>query len=78
MRHDVKLPKLGDTVDTVLVVEWLVEVGAQVAEGDALLSVETDKVDAEVPAPVSGRLRARLVEPDEEITVGTPICTIES
>lgn len=77
MRYEVKLPKLGDTVDKVLVVAWLVEVSELVTEGDALLSVETDKIDAEVPAPMTGHLVERLVHPDDEIAVGTRICVIE-
>ena len=48
------MPKLGETVDEVLVLEWSVSVGDVVSQGDTLMTVETDKVEAELPSPVSG------------------------
>lgn len=76
-RHTVTLPKLGDTAEDVVVLEWNVEVGGTVAQGDPLLSVETSKVTADVPSPVAGTLVERLVEVDEEVEVGTELCVIE-
>lgn len=78
MRQVVKLPKLGDTADEVVVLEWLVEVGGHVRSSDPLLRVETSKVNADVPSPVSGVLAERLVQPGEEIGVGTPLAVVES
>lgn len=78
MRNTVKLPKLGDTADEVLVTEWSVEVGDEVAVGDPLMSVETDKVEVDVPSPVAGKLAEKLVAEEDEVTVGTPIAVIES
>lgn len=77
MRGQVKLPKLGDTANEVVVVSWYVEVGATVAEGDPLLAVQTDKVDIDVPSPMSGTVVERLVGPDDEVAVGTPIAVVE-
>lgn len=77
-RSRVKMPKLGDTVEEVLVIEWLVEVGDTISVGDPLMTVETDKVDAEVPAPVSGRLLERLVQEQDEVSAGTLIAVIET
>lgn len=78
MRSQVKLPKLGDTTQVALVVEWLCEEGAIVDVGSPLIAVETEKVTTEVPAPVAGTLVEQLVAPDQEVEVGTPICIIES
>ena len=78
MRSNVKMPKLGETVDEVLVLEWFVSVGDVVSEGDSLMIVETDKVEAELPSPVSGTVVELLVEIDDEVSVGTPVCTIET
>jgi pyruvate/2-oxoglutarate dehydrogenase complex dihydrolipoamide acyltransferase (E2) component len=78
VRVTVKLPKLGDTANEVVVIEWHVDVGAPVAEGDPLITVQTDKVDVEVPSPVSGTVKEQLVGADEEISVGTPIAILES
>ena len=72
------MPKLGETVDEVLVLEWAVSVGDKVAEGDTLMTVETDKVEAELPSPVAGTVVELLVEIDDEVTVGTPVCIIET
>lgn len=78
MRHVVKLPRLGETVDEVLLIEWLVEVGDTVGEGDPLMVVETDKVEAEVPAPIAGVVAEVLVDEAAEIETGAPICVLET
>ncbi len=78
MRHTIRLPKLGDTVEDVLVTEWVARVGEELAEGATLLNAETDKVDTDVPTPVAGTLVERLVEADDEVAVGAPIAVIET
>jgi glutaconyl-CoA/methylmalonyl-CoA decarboxylase subunit gamma len=78
MRHHVKVPRLGDTTEQVLIVQWLRNVGDAVAVGQGLLEVEADKVKVEIPAPVHGTLVAQLIDADEEVSVGTVVCTIES
>jgi glutaconyl-CoA/methylmalonyl-CoA decarboxylase subunit gamma len=78
MRVTVKLPRLGETVDEVVVIEWLKGVGDEVAEGEALLSVDTAKVESEVPAPVAGRLVEQLVKPDDELTTGDPVAVLDA
>ena len=78
MRSNVKMPKLGETVDEVLVLEWAVSVGDVVSEGDSLMTVETDKVEADLPSPVSGTVVELLVEIDDEVSVGTSVCAIDT
>ena len=78
MRYTIKLPKLGDTTELVVVLEWLAEVGDAVNAGDELLRVETDKVDSDVPSPVSGILIEHLVAVDDEVDIGDPIAVIAS
>jgi pyruvate dehydrogenase E2 component (dihydrolipoamide acetyltransferase) len=77
MREQVKLPKLGDTANDVVVISWYVDVGSTVSEGDPLLAVQTDKVDVDVPSPLSGTLVEHLVAPDDEVAVGTPVAIVE-
>ena len=72
------MPKLGETVDEVLVLEWTVSVGDMVSVGDTLMTVETDKVEAELPSPVAGTVAELLVEIDDEVEVGTPVCAIDT
>jgi pyruvate/2-oxoglutarate dehydrogenase complex dihydrolipoamide acyltransferase (E2) component len=76
VRSLVRLPKLGETADDVVIQQWLVRVGDSVEAGQPLVSVETDKVTTEVPAPVSGIIAEILVQPDDEVRTGDHICVI--
>ncbi len=72
------MPKLGETVDEVVVIEWTVSVGDAVSQGDTLMRVETDKVEADLPSPVGGTVVELLVAPDDDVLVGAPVCRIET
>ncbi|MDE0121990.1 MAG: biotin/lipoyl-binding protein [bacterium] len=78
MRYEVRMPRLGETVDEVVLLEWLVEVGDQVEEGAELALVETDKVETEVPSPVAGTVTELTVSEDAEVNTGDVICVIET
>ena len=78
MKVTVKMPRAADTVDEVVVSEWVVSEGSTVGEGDPLLRVETDKAMVDVPAPIGGTLVSQLVAVDDEITTGTAIAVIQS
>lgn len=78
MKHAVKLPRLGETVDEVVVMEWEAKVGDSVQAGDVLLRVETDKAIVDVPSPVTGRLLAQLVAEGDEVSTGTVVAQLES
>ncbi|MGH2783322.1 MAG: biotin/lipoyl-containing protein, partial [Thermoleophilaceae bacterium] len=73
---DVAIPEMGDSVAEGTVLDWLVKVGDAVAIDDPLVEISTDKVDAELPAPVAGTIAEILVEPDETVSVGTVVCRI--
>ena len=72
------MPRLGETVDEVVLLEWLVEVGSQVEEGTELALVETDKVETEVPSPVAGTVAELTVPEDADVNTGDVICVIET
>jgi len=76
--EQVKLPRLGELTEEVVIVEWLVVVGDTVAVGDPILEVETDKVETQVESPVAGTVARLLVEPGDELAVGAPCCEIET
>ncbi len=78
MRHQVKLPKLGEAMQSALITEWLSSVGDEVSVGSPLVTVETDKITTDVEAPVAGRLVEQLVSVQDEVAVGTPICVLET
>ena len=67
----IEMPQMGESVTEGTVISWLKEVGDRVEEGEPLVEISTDKVDAEVPAPASGTLVSIAVGPDETVPVGT-------
>jgi 2-oxoglutarate dehydrogenase E2 component (dihydrolipoamide succinyltransferase) len=71
------LPRLAETVDEVVISEWLVDIGEVVDVGTALLMAETDKALVEVPSPVAGTLVEQCVANEDEVTTGTVIAVIE-
>lgn len=73
---DVLVPRLGLTVKSVTVVEWLVEDGAAVEAGQPLLTVATDKTEVEIEASETGTLRHG-TSPEQEHLVGAVIGAIE-
>ena len=75
---DVVMPRMGETVDEGTVNAWHKAVGDQVAEGEPLAEIGTDKVDTDIPAPVSGTLAEIRVEADQTVPVGTVIAVISA
>jgi len=70
---EVVLPKFGWTMEEATLVEWLKEAGEQVAEGEPLFVIETDKANQEVEAPASGVLSEVRAGEGESIPVGAVI-----
>ena len=76
-REAVYMPKYGMTMTEGLITEWHFQEGDRVHEGDALLTVETEKVDTDIEAPVSGTLVEVRFAADDEVPVGEIIAYIE-
>jgi 2-oxoglutarate dehydrogenase E2 component (dihydrolipoamide succinyltransferase) len=74
---DVTLPQLGESVTEGTISKWLVKEGDVVAQGQAILSVSTDKADAEVPAPSAGRIAKLLAKEGDVVAVRTVVAQIE-
>ena len=72
-RVEIAMPEMGESVTEGTVLEWHVSEGDAVEEGQTVVEVSTDKVDAEVPAPFSGTIDKILVQPDEDVDVGAPL-----
>ncbi len=72
------MPEMGESVTEGTVLEWHRQEGDPVEEGETVVEVSTDKVDAEVPAPASGTLARILVQPDEVVRVGQPLGEISA
>ena len=78
MRVTLKMPKVGDAADKVLVRELMVKRGDPIAEGNLLMLVETDKANVEVPSPLAGTVVEVMVSVGDEVATGAPTFTIEN
>ena len=74
----VAMPALGESVTEGTVTRWLKNVGDTVSVDEALLEVSTDKVDTEIPSPVSGTILSIDVPVDSTVPVGARLATIGS
>lgn len=71
------MPRVGETVDEVYLVDWNKAVGDVVAIGDDLMEVETDKATVQVPSPVAGTLVEIFFKAGDEIKTGEAIAICE-
>jgi 2-oxoglutarate dehydrogenase E2 component (dihydrolipoamide succinyltransferase) len=77
MTFSVKMPALGESVSEGTVTRWLKAEGDHINVDEPLLEVSTDKVDTEIPSPVSGTLSKILVQIDATVPVGADLAIIE-
>jgi len=73
----VVMPQLGESVHEGTISRWLVKPGDKVVEFEPMLEVDTDKVSAEVPSPVSGILREILANEGQTVQAGAEIAVVE-
>lgn len=78
MRTEVVMPQMGESVAEGTLTVWLKEVGDQVERNEPLFEITTDKVDAEVPSPVTGVLVEKLVEPGQTVEINTLVAIVDS
>ena len=71
------LPSMGEGVMEATVTNWLYNEGDSVTEDDSVVEIATDKVDSDVPTPVSGKIVKILIQKDEVAKVGEPIAILE-
>ena len=72
----VTMPELGESITEGTITRWLKEEGDQVKADEPLFEISTDKVDTEVPSPVSGVLQSIKVQADETVEVGAELAVI--
>ena len=77
MAVEIQMPAMGESVTEGTVLEWHVSEGDSVSEGDTVVEVSTDKVDAEVPAPADGTISKLLVSVDDVVEVGAALAELE-
>ncbi|MBS1894762.1 MAG: 2-oxo acid dehydrogenase subunit E2 [Actinobacteria bacterium] len=73
---DVPMPRLSDSMEEGTVLRWLKQVGEEVALGEPLVEIETDKANMVYEADVAGTLTQIVVADDEGAPVGSPIAVI--
>src|SRR5215204_2337839 len=73
---NVIMPKMGDAMEEGTLLRWLKQVGDEIAVGDPLAEIETDKVSLEIEATEAGVLSKTLVEEGATVPIGTPIAAI--
>ncbi|HEV2474452.1 MAG TPA: dihydrolipoamide acetyltransferase family protein [Chthonomonadales bacterium] len=76
--NNVEMPKMGDTMETGKILNWIKKVGDVVKKGESLAEVETDKVNIEIESFYNGTLRKILVAEGESAPIGAPIALIGS
>ena len=73
---NVIMPKMGDAMEEGTLLRWLKQVGDEIAVGDPLAEIETDKVSLEIEATEAGVLSKTYVDEGATVPIGTPIAAI--
>ena len=73
-----KMPKMGESISEATIISWLKNVGDYVEAEETILEVATDKVDSEVPSPVSGVITEIRFQKNDVVEVGTVLALIDS
>jgi pyruvate dehydrogenase E2 component (dihydrolipoamide acetyltransferase) len=73
---EVVMPRLSDSMEEGTVLQWLKQVGDEVAVGDELVEIETDKANMAYESDVAGTLSEILVQEGETVPIGTPIAKV--
>ncbi|KPK66298.1 MAG: hypothetical protein AMS21_02760, partial [Gemmatimonas sp. SG8_38_2] len=77
-RVDVIMPQMGESIAEGTITKWLKGVGDEVERDESILEISTDKVDADIPSPVSGILAEIVAQESDTVEVGTVIARIET
>jgi len=77
-RYQLLLPKMGESVAEATIIKWNKNTGDYIEADEAVMEIATDKVDSEVPSPVSGKLIQQLCSENEVVQVGAVIAIIET
>jgi pyruvate dehydrogenase E2 component (dihydrolipoamide acetyltransferase) len=73
---EVPMPQMGESITEGTLTKWLKKVGDTVARDEPIFEISTDKVDAEIPSPISGTLTEIKVQEGETVTVGSIVAVI--
>ena len=74
----IQMPQLGETIVEGTILKWLKQEGERIEVDEPLFELSTDKVDTEVPSPVSGIVTKILVPEGTTVAVGTQLAEVDS
>lgn len=77
-KYQLLLPKMGESVAEATIIKWNKKPGDHIEADEAVMEIATDKVDSEVPSPVSGKLLEQLCNENDVVQVGSVIAIIET
>ena len=72
------MPKMGESITEATILKWLKKPGDAIKQDEAVLEIATDKVDSEVPSPVSGVLGEVLFNEGDVVAVGKAVAIIQT
>ncbi len=75
---ELTMPKMGESIMEATILKWVKKAGDRVEEDETILEIATDKVDSEVPSPVSGVIAETLYEEGDTVEIGKAIAIIET
>jgi len=76
MAFDIVMPQMGESITEATILKWHRQVGDAIGKDETLYDISTDKVDAEIPSPISGVLLEVLVPVNTTVPVGTLVARI--
>ena len=77
MAFTLTMPEVGETVTEGTIEKWLKQPGDKVEKYEPIVEINTDKVNVELPSPVTGTVTGHLAQEGETVLVGAPLCTID-
>lgn len=77
-KYQLLLPKMGESVAEATIIKWNKAVGDTIEADETVMEIATDKVDSEVPSPVSGKLLQQLCNENDVVQVGAVIAIIDT
>lgn len=77
MAYTLTMPEVGETVTEGTIEKWLKQPGEKIEKYEPIVEINTDKVNVELPSPVSGTVKEYLAQEGETVLIGAPLCTID-
>src|SRR6202000_2520165 len=77
-KYQLLLPKMGESVAEATIIKWNKKPGDHIESDETVMEIATDKVDSEVPSPVSGKLVQQLCNENDVVQVGSVIAIIDT